>query len=563
MSKPILGIDSDSSASVSIDVARLVETRLMATATSGAGKSWALRRILEQTHGHVQHIVIDPEGEFYTLREKFDYVLARAGHEKERDCPAGLRSAELLARRLLELGVSAVVDIYDLKPHDRIRFVRLFVESLMEAPRNLWRPALVVIDEAHLFCPQTGDSESGRAVADLMSRGRKRGFAGLLATQRLSKLHKDAAAQAANVLIGRFPLDVDVKRAVDSLGFVGRDAESKIRSLPTGEFYVQGPALAPEVRLVKIGAVVTTHPRAGQHAPPPASPRDKVQAVLAQLADLPAEAERKSKTEAELRAELQAAQREIRLAKTAQPIPVDPEALARAEKRGYERAVSESRKAWAPLKRAAENAVESLQKNIPAELEWNSAVVEENRREARPSSPAPAVPRVERPAESNGNLGGPEHRVLDSLSELESLGIEDAERAQVALLANYSNVNSKGFANAMGALSSSGYICYPGPGRIKLTDEGRKLAKGFDSPMTSSQLQDRIIRLLDGPCERVLRALIAAHPKPLAREDLAEKADYTNVNSKGFANAMGRLRSLGLIDYPQRGQVMAREILWI
>jgi DNA helicase HerA-like ATPase len=61
---------------VTCDLDRLVDTRLLVQANSGGGKSWLLRRLLEQTHGHVQHLVIDPEGEFASLREKFDYVLA-------------------------------------------------------------------------------------------------------------------------------------------------------------------------------------------------------------------------------------------------------------------------------------------------------------------------------------------------------------------------------------------------------------------------------------------------------------------------------------------------------
>lgn len=61
---------------VTCDLDRLVDTRLLVQANSGGGKSWLLRRILEQTHGQVQHLVIDPEGEFASLRERFDYVLA-------------------------------------------------------------------------------------------------------------------------------------------------------------------------------------------------------------------------------------------------------------------------------------------------------------------------------------------------------------------------------------------------------------------------------------------------------------------------------------------------------
>jgi DNA helicase HerA-like ATPase len=57
---------------VRLDIERLVSTRMLLQANSGGGKSWAIRRLLEQSHGLVQHLVMDPEGEFYTLREKFE-----------------------------------------------------------------------------------------------------------------------------------------------------------------------------------------------------------------------------------------------------------------------------------------------------------------------------------------------------------------------------------------------------------------------------------------------------------------------------------------------------------
>src|SRR3989454_10288624 len=94
--------------SVGIDLPSLLDTRLLVQANSGGGKSWLLRRILEQSHGKVQQIVIDLEGEFSTLREKYDYVLAG----KEGDTPADPKSASLLARKLLELNVSAIIDLY-------------------------------------------------------------------------------------------------------------------------------------------------------------------------------------------------------------------------------------------------------------------------------------------------------------------------------------------------------------------------------------------------------------------------------------------------------------------
>jgi hypothetical protein len=54
---------------------------MLIQANSGGGKSRAIRQLLEQTHGRVQQLVLDPEGEFATLRERFDYVLAGRGAE--------------------------------------------------------------------------------------------------------------------------------------------------------------------------------------------------------------------------------------------------------------------------------------------------------------------------------------------------------------------------------------------------------------------------------------------------------------------------------------------------
>ena len=123
---------------VSIDLPTLIDTRLLVQANSGGGKSWLLRRLLEQSHGKVQQIIIDLEGEFSTLREKYDYILAA----KEGDTAADPRSAALLAKRLLELNVSAIIDLYELSHQERKHFVRLFLTAMINAAKSGKVPAL-------------------------------------------------------------------------------------------------------------------------------------------------------------------------------------------------------------------------------------------------------------------------------------------------------------------------------------------------------------------------------------------------------------------------------------
>src|SRR3546814_17640125 len=75
-----------------------------------------------------------------------------------------------------------------------------FLGSVFSADPGHWHPAIVSVDEAHLFAPH-GDNGVSRetrkasleTMRDLMCRGRKRGLAGIIAPQRLSKLAKNVA----------------------------------------------------------------------------------------------------------------------------------------------------------------------------------------------------------------------------------------------------------------------------------------------------------------------------------------------------------------------------------
>ena len=294
-----------------LDVMRLCETRLLVQGSSGSGKSMTLRTILEKTFGIIPHIVLDIEGEFSTLREKYDYILAGKGG----DIPADVRTAQMLARKMLELNASVIVDLYELKPSEKHRFVRLFLETLIEAPKELWGPRLVLVDEAHHFCPEKGDhpSEASEFVIDLCSRGRKRGLGAILATQRLSKLNKDAAAECQNKIIGLANIDIDRERSARELGFTKREDITSLRDLSPGEFYAIGPALCHRVQKVKILEAKTSHPKIGKRTVKAPVATAKVRTLLEKLKDLPKEAQEEAKTIDELKKKNFELQRELKV----------------------------------------------------------------------------------------------------------------------------------------------------------------------------------------------------------------------------------------------------------
>lgn len=153
--KIVLGVAEDGTP-VEIDIKTFLTTRGLIQASSGGGKSRTLRRMAEQFFGKVQTFIIDKEGEFPSLREKFDYALVGNGGET----PTDPQTAELVCQKLLETNLSCIFDLYSLKDPERHMWVKNFLDALMNAPKNLWHPVMVIVDEAHRYCPERGMGES-------------------------------------------------------------------------------------------------------------------------------------------------------------------------------------------------------------------------------------------------------------------------------------------------------------------------------------------------------------------------------------------------------------------
>ena len=150
----------------------------------------------------MQHIVFDVEDELFTLRERFDYVLIGGDGA---DAPLSEDTAGELAITLLELGVSAILQLNDFGLAGQRRVIARFLAGLMKAPRPLWHPVLITLDEAHRYAPQSAPVESSEAIVNLATAGRKRGFGALFATQRLSSVSAATRRSSALALPLRAP----------------------------------------------------------------------------------------------------------------------------------------------------------------------------------------------------------------------------------------------------------------------------------------------------------------------------------------------------------------------
>ena len=132
---------------VSIDLEELLATRLLVQGNSGSGKSHLLRRLLERSAGQVQQVVIDPEGDFVTLADRYGHVPVEAADHSERDIAR-------LASRIREHRASVVLSLEGLEAEGQMRCAAA-LGGLFDAPRDRGTP-LVVVDEAQLFAPAGG-----------------------------------------------------------------------------------------------------------------------------------------------------------------------------------------------------------------------------------------------------------------------------------------------------------------------------------------------------------------------------------------------------------------------
>ena len=558
----IIGKEIINKNNVKIDLVKLISTRLLIQANSGGGKSWLIRRLLEQSHGKVQQIVIDLEGEFSTLREKYDYLLVG----KDGEIPANIKTADLLARKLLKLNVSTIIDLSELKHPERITFVKRFLDSLIGAPRELWHTCLIIVDEAHQFCPEGKKSDSTSSVIDLQTRGRKRGFCGVLATQRISKLHKDAAAECNNVLVGRTVLDIDRKRASDDLQFTSKEQSNNLKKLDDGEFFAYGPAISKdEVLKLKIGSVETTHPEPGKNILKSSQTPDNIKKLLKDVIDLPKEVDVELKTKQDFQKKINELKRDLRISQHSKPKPeVDEKALNNAELRGTKRAeahyIQEIKSIQSDLKRFKQIISDFVTKG--------SKLLQLEVAHFSPKSNTPLKEKVIPPIQKIVTTQPREVGTTNDIDNVIELGIcakkiysflynhpeRSFSRSHIGAFTGYSK-KSGGFSNAIARLNSLGLITKNGD-MLQVKEMDSELAGEYD--FSKEAIIDHL-----APCPKKMYQLFLDNPyEEMSREEIAEQIGYS-VGSGGFSNAISKLNSLGLIQKDNSHIKLNQELLEI
>lgn len=590
-------INISSSAHIALDTLRT--SHLLVQGASGSGKSYLNRVLAEQLCQHIQTIIIDPEGEYHTLREKFPFILVGEGGET----PASIDTAELLARRLVEIGASAICDLYALEKDQQQVWLQKFLSALMRLPRSLWHPLVIIIDEAHLFCPEKGEGSaaSTKAVEDLCSRGRKHGIGIILSTQRITKLSNNAASELQNYVIGRTFIQTDRERAAKVLGIPHRVAEMEafyrdLKVLQPGQFWALGVAISTERVMVTVNQAQTTHPEPGaltEHKPP--TP-EHVSKLLPQLSDLPKEVEQEQSEVDRLRQDVSRLMDEnadlVQQLTSREPQVITPDfsdlkqRVAEMES-GYQEWMNKLESIIASrLKTVADSLqtvgaelreeVTNLQAELLNDLSGlafnldDDAPVPEIRQMAVAPAPRISIPDpgpslgcrpITTPArETNGGLNSTARKMLSTLVQWHPRGLS---RGQLAAFVGIKS-NTGSYGNRLSDLRTAGFMS-ESDGKIFATDAGcRFIGKDRQpAPRTSREVMALWQGKLNSTAYRLLEILVEHRGRPVHRADLAKRAGIS-PDTGSYGNRLSELRTALLMVDVERGYVAAnRETLFL
>jgi ABC-type dipeptide/oligopeptide/nickel transport system ATPase component len=558
---------------------------------TGSGKTYTAKGFVERLLDAGRRVcIIDPTDSYWGLRSSADgnkpgYPVVVFGGDHA-DVPVNARSGHALAEFVATQNAPCVIATADMRIDERRQFMADFLDGLYRLNKQ---PLHLIVDEADEIGPQNPMPDTKvvlHRIDRIVRRGRIRGFRVMMITQRPAVLNKNLLTQASTLIAMRLMAPQD-RKAIDAWiegqGDVakGKEVLATLATLKRGEGWVWSPefGILHRTAFPRIKTFDSSRaPEEGETAEPTRFADVDLSAVRQAFAE--AEKEAEANDPKLLRARIVELERQIKQGSDLVITPVvDEMACDQAHAEGYKRGFAGAH-AWyegrigdilqttARLADVAEqlraNLIDARDSRAPMPADKAKLIAATPPRTvARPFSPAKTSVLRKPPSQDKQITGfpGPQQRILDALAWLESVGIGDANRTQLALLADASPTSSA-YVNNLGALRTAGLIDYPGSGMVMLTDAGRHGADLPERPPTTDDLYATLQRKLSTPQWRILSALIKTYPRSIAREHLADRAEASSTSS-AYVNNLGALRSLGFVDYPERGQVVALPVLFL
>src|SRR5439155_1318692 len=201
---------------VYLDINAMVQKHVSVLAKTGGGKSYITGVLIEELmKHHVTCVILDPHGEYASLAEK-----GKVAHGSERfDVdPRGYREVIQVFSPDVKVSPHARPLKFTLSNLDARDILSLTggggkLRQHLTALRKVNKipPLMLVVEEAHNFCPQVGQVASSKVFRTIASEGRKFGLGILIVTQRAAKVDKNVLSQCNTQIILKVTNPNDLK----------------------------------------------------------------------------------------------------------------------------------------------------------------------------------------------------------------------------------------------------------------------------------------------------------------------------------------------------------------
>lgn len=565
---------------------RVLDQHLVILGKTGAGKSSALRHIVEHLLTLNKRVcIIDPKGDWWGLKSSADgkaagFPVIAFGdfkNSKATDVPLNDQSGKHVAELVATGNRPCLVGMRGWTQGSMTRFWIDFAGTLFNQNAG---ELYLVVDEFHNFAPKGKilSPEAGMALHwsnRLLSEGRGLGIVCLNASQRPQKVHNDSLTSHETLVAMRVIHKADrdaIKDWIDGAGDPekGKEVLNTLAAMPRGEAFVWSPEIGFGPQRLAFPMFTTFD----SFAPPQLQRKVSesgwadvnLETVKDKLARVIEEA--KANDPKLLKAEIATLKRQLSARPTEQVEKVVEKIVeVPVLKNGQ---LDRTEKAQQRLEQFGEKllaeAAELRRLIAPASAPRPVAHAPTGFKFSRQGgAAAKAAVKHAAPIEVGDlKISSTQQRILDALAWYESLGNDRPRLTQVGAVACIDPTGGH-FSNVVGPLSTAGLVIR-GDGVLTLTDAGRGVATAPEDAGTLDEYHDvlrarvRKMKSAGGKTIEMLNTIIEADGEPLT---VAQIGEAVGIDSTGghFSNMIGPLGTAGLIER-QSGTVTATEVLF-
>ncbi len=143
---------------------------------------------------------------------------------------------------LVRKGMTTIINLKGTPPDVQALIVNRLASALFDLRKKGGIPPLMlVVEEAHNFCPQQGTVASSKIFRTVASEGRKFGLGLLIITQRAAKVDKNVLSQCNTQVILKVTNPNDLKAIVSSVEGLTSAAADEIQRIPIGVAVITAP----------------------------------------------------------------------------------------------------------------------------------------------------------------------------------------------------------------------------------------------------------------------------------------------------------------------------------